>query len=162
MSTPFYITTPIYYVNAKPHLGHAYTTLVADVATRFHDMCGCESFFLTGTDEHGDKIVQAAEKEGCSPGNTSTGSVLCSDRYGPSSTSTTATSSAPPMPGILPLSKRFCRKSTMPGTFISVNMKGFTASAVNAFTPKGNLWRGNAPTMKSNPRSLKNPIIFSK
>jgi len=67
MSTPFYITTPIYYVNAKPHLGHAYTTLVADVATRFHDMCGCETFFLTGTDEHGDKIVQAAEKEGLEP-----------------------------------------------------------------------------------------------
>ena len=67
MTAPFYITTPIYYVNAKPHLGHAYTTLVADVATRFHDMCGCEPFFLTGTDEHGDKIVQAAEKEGLQP-----------------------------------------------------------------------------------------------
>ena len=67
MSTPFYITTPIYYVNAKPHLGHAYTTLVADVATRFHDMLGSETFFLTGTDEHGDKIVQAAEKEGLKP-----------------------------------------------------------------------------------------------
>ena len=67
MTTPFYITTPIYYVNAKPHLGHAYTTLVADVAARFHDMCGCEPFFLTGTDEHGDKIVQAAEKEGLQP-----------------------------------------------------------------------------------------------
>jgi len=67
MSTPFYITTPIYYVNAKPHLGHAYTTLVADVATRFHDMRRCDTFFLTGTDEHGDKIVQAAEKEGLNP-----------------------------------------------------------------------------------------------
>jgi methionyl-tRNA synthetase len=67
MTAPFYITTPIYYVNAKPHLGHAYTTLVADVATRFHDMLGCEPFFLTGTDEHGDKIVQAAEKEGLQP-----------------------------------------------------------------------------------------------
>ena len=67
MTTPFYITTPIYYVNASPHLGHAYTTLVADVATRYHDMDGCEPFFLTGTDEHGDKIVQAAEKEGLQP-----------------------------------------------------------------------------------------------
>ena len=67
MSTPFYITTPIYYVNANPHLGHAYTTLVADVASRFHEMSGCEPFFLTGTDEHGDKIVQAAEKEGLKP-----------------------------------------------------------------------------------------------
>ncbi|MCG8472042.1 MAG: methionine--tRNA ligase [Desulfobacterales bacterium] len=64
---PFYITTPIYYVNAKPHLGHAYTTIAADVATRFHKMAGAPSFFLTGTDEHGDKIAEAAETNGCSP-----------------------------------------------------------------------------------------------
>jgi methionyl-tRNA synthetase len=63
----FYITTPIYYVNAEPHIGHAYTTIVADVLNRFHMLTGSESFFLTGTDEHGDKIVAAAEKEGQSP-----------------------------------------------------------------------------------------------
>ena len=67
MSQPFYITTPIYYVNAKPHLGHAYTTLVADVQTRFNAMAGRETFFLTGTDEHGDKIVRAAEAQNISP-----------------------------------------------------------------------------------------------
>jgi methionyl-tRNA synthetase len=67
MTTPFYITTPIYYVNARPHLGHAYTTITADVATRFHAMQDVETFFLTGTDEHGDKIYQAAEKEGLNP-----------------------------------------------------------------------------------------------
>ncbi len=60
----FYVTTPIYYVNAKPHLGHAYTTIVADAFTRFHKCLGVDSHFLTGTDEHGDKIVQAAEKAG--------------------------------------------------------------------------------------------------
>lgn len=63
----FYVTTPIYYVNAKPHLGHTYTTIAADVARRFHDMKGEETFFLTGTDEHGDKIVKAAEKNNESP-----------------------------------------------------------------------------------------------
>ncbi len=63
----FYITTPIYYVNARPHLGHAYTTVVADVLNRFHQMCGQETYFLTGTDEHGDKVVQAAKDEGMSP-----------------------------------------------------------------------------------------------
>jgi methionyl-tRNA synthetase len=63
----FYITTPIYYVNARPHLGHAYTTLVADVARRFHQMRSEEVFFLTGTDEHGDKVVRAAQKEGLDP-----------------------------------------------------------------------------------------------
>ena len=63
----FFITTPIYYVNAKPHLGHAYTTIIADTMKRFQQMMGKETFFLTGTDEHGDKIVQAAEKNECSP-----------------------------------------------------------------------------------------------
>ncbi len=62
-----YFTTPIYYVNAKPHLGHAYTSIAADVATRFKKMAGYETYFLTGTDEHGDKIVQAAEKQNTSP-----------------------------------------------------------------------------------------------
>jgi len=63
----YYITTPIYYVNAKAHLGHAYTTIVADCLNRFHKLMGFECKFLTGTDEHGDKIVQAAEKMGLEP-----------------------------------------------------------------------------------------------
>ncbi len=67
MLKPFYVTTPIYYVNAMPHLGHAYTTVVADVVNRFHRMCGQETYFLTGTDEHGDKVVRAARDEGLSP-----------------------------------------------------------------------------------------------
>ena len=67
MSVPFYVTTPIYYVNARPHLGHAYTTIVADVAARFHTMRACDVYFLTGTDEHGDKIVRAAKKENMTP-----------------------------------------------------------------------------------------------
>ena len=67
MADPFYITTPIYYVNARPHLGHAYTTIVADVAYRYHTMRQTKTFFLTGTDEHGDKVVQAAKKENMSP-----------------------------------------------------------------------------------------------
>ncbi len=62
-----FFSTPIYYVNAKPHLGHAYTTIATDVATRFKQMDGYDTYFLTGTDEHGDKIVQAAEKQSQSP-----------------------------------------------------------------------------------------------
>jgi methionyl-tRNA synthetase len=57
-----YVTTPIYYVNAEPHIGHAYTTIVADVFNRFHMLFGSKTFFLTGTDEHGDKIAAAAQK----------------------------------------------------------------------------------------------------
>ena len=67
MPKPFYITTPIYYVNAKPHLGHAYSTIAADVACRYNLMRDKETFFLTGTDEHGDKIVRAAKNENLSP-----------------------------------------------------------------------------------------------
>ena len=64
---PFYITTPIYYVNDKPHIGHAYTTILADVISRhFRDM-GRDVFFLTGLDEHGQKVQQAAENKGISP-----------------------------------------------------------------------------------------------
>lgn len=63
----FYITTPIYYVNAEPHLGHAYSTVVADVARRFHLLAGLDARMQTGTDEHGDKIAQAAAKEGIAP-----------------------------------------------------------------------------------------------
>ncbi|MFQ6675029.1 MAG: methionine--tRNA ligase [Fidelibacterota bacterium] len=65
--TKFYITTPIYYVNDEPHLGHAYTTILADVLARYHREAGEEVFFLTGTDEHGQKVFQAARKRGVSP-----------------------------------------------------------------------------------------------
>lgn len=58
------ITTPIYYVNAEPHLGHAYTTIVADVFKRFFKLIGYEAYLLTGTDEHGDKIVRASKEKG--------------------------------------------------------------------------------------------------
>jgi methionyl-tRNA synthetase len=63
----FYVTTPIYYVNDKPHIGHAYTTILADVLARYHRLAGDETMFLTGTDEHGQKVQQAAEARGISP-----------------------------------------------------------------------------------------------
>ena len=62
MDKKFYTTTPIYYVNDKPHIGHAYTTILADVLSRFHRSAGDATFFLTGTDEHGQKVQKAAEK----------------------------------------------------------------------------------------------------
>ena len=60
----FYVTTPIYYVNDKPHIGHAYTTVAADIISRYKRMCGYDVFFLTGTDEHGQKMEQSAQKQG--------------------------------------------------------------------------------------------------
>ncbi|MEA2101343.1 MAG: methionine--tRNA ligase [Thermodesulfobacteriota bacterium] len=67
MSESFYVTTPIYYVNARPHLGHVYTTVIADVLARFNRLMGKKVFFLTGTDEHGDKIAETATKLGTTP-----------------------------------------------------------------------------------------------
>src|SRR3984957_6247648 len=67
MSKKFYITTPIYYVNAHPHIGHAYTTLACDTIARRHRMLGDDTWFLTGTDEHGQKIERAAQAAGKTP-----------------------------------------------------------------------------------------------
>lgn len=67
MSKFFYITTPIYYVNARPHLGHVYTTVIADVLARYNKLLGDHVFFLTGTDEHGDKIMETATNMGTTP-----------------------------------------------------------------------------------------------
>lgn len=63
----FYLTTPLYYVNAKPHIGHAYTTIIADAVTRYHRIMGRDVFFLTGTDEHGTKIEKVAREQGKQP-----------------------------------------------------------------------------------------------
>src|SRR4051812_16312613 len=63
----FYITTPIYYPNAEPHLGHVYTTLAADAIARYHRLTGDRTFFLTGTDEHGIKMVKTAAEQGIEP-----------------------------------------------------------------------------------------------
>ena len=66
MST-FYISTPIYYVNDVPHIGHAYTTINADAFARWHRLLGHDTMFLTGTDEHGLKIQRSAEENGITP-----------------------------------------------------------------------------------------------
>ena len=67
MAKTFYITTPIYYVNARPHIGHAYTTIACDTIARRQRLLGSDTYFLTGTDEHGQKIERAAEAAGKSP-----------------------------------------------------------------------------------------------
>ena len=64
---PYYITTPIYYVNDKPHIGHAYTTLACDVLARFKRLDGFDVMFLTGTDEHGQKVDKSAAAKGIDP-----------------------------------------------------------------------------------------------
>lgn len=67
MAAKFYVTTPIYYVNSEPHVGTAYTTIAADVLARYHRLLGDQVFFLTGSDEHGQKMVKAAKEKGLTP-----------------------------------------------------------------------------------------------
>ncbi|HTF32546.1 MAG TPA: methionine--tRNA ligase [Myxococcota bacterium] len=67
MSRTFYVTTPIYYANAEPHIGHTYTTVVADTLVRWRRLCGEDVFSVSGTDEHGEKMVEAAAKRGLDP-----------------------------------------------------------------------------------------------
>ena len=67
MTSRYYLTTPIYYPNAEPHIGHVYTTLAADTIARYHRLAGDDTFFLTGTDEHGIKMVKTAAEQGIEP-----------------------------------------------------------------------------------------------
>ena len=67
MSETYYVTTPIYYVNDAPHIGHSYTTIAADALSRYYRSAGRDVHFLTGTDEHGIKIVKAAGDKGLTP-----------------------------------------------------------------------------------------------
>ena len=64
---PYYVTTPIYYVNSTPHIGHAYTTIAADIVARHQQQRGRETFLLTGVDEHASKVARVAEEQGLAP-----------------------------------------------------------------------------------------------
>ena len=96
MASSYYVTTPIYYVNDKPHIGHSYTTVLADILTRFHALFGEDSYFLTGTDEHGQKVEKAAAKRNVPRCSTATKPWSGSRNSGKNSGSKTATSSALP------------------------------------------------------------------
>ena len=67
MNDEYYITTPMDYVNDKPHIGHAYTTILADVLSNYNKIIGNQTYFLTGTDEHGQKVESAAKEKNISP-----------------------------------------------------------------------------------------------
>ena len=96
MNKHYYITTPIYYINDVPHIGHAYTTIAADIMARYKRMCGYDVFFLTGTDEHGQKVEKAAAQQGYSPRGTGGPDGHAGlPTSGRSSTSRTRASSAP-------------------------------------------------------------------
>ena len=116
----FYLTTPIYYVNDAPHIGHAYTTVAGDVLTRWHRQRGEKVWFLTGTDEHGEKVLRTAEANGSSP-------QAWADRSGARSRLQTTTSSGQPSNGTRSGSRRFSRLCTTRGRSTKGCTKGRTA-----------------------------------
>jgi len=105
----FYVTTPIYYVNDIPHIGHAYTTVAADILARYNRLIGNDVFFLTGTDEHGQKVEKAAQEKGRSPKEQADLMVEISRHSGRNSTYQTMPSYALLIQSIKRLCKVSCR-----------------------------------------------------
>ena len=129
MPEPFYVTTPIYYVNDAPHIGHAYTTVAADVLARWRRLWGDDVVFLTGTDEHGLKIQRAAEAQGVTPAGVGRPQrARASARRGTTSTSPTTTTSARPSPATTARCRSSSSGSTTTATSSSTATRASTAS----------------------------------
>ena len=126
----FYLTTPIYYVNDAPHIGHAYTTVAGDVLTRWHRQRGESVWFLTGTDEHGQKVMRTAEQNNVAP--QAWVDRLVQEAWKPNWTAlniATMISSAPLKPVTPSACKSFCNHLKMLDISTLVNMKAHTALA---------------------------------
>ena len=130
----FYITTPIFYVNDVPHIGHAYTEVAADVLARWHRQAGDDTWLLTGTDEHGQKILRTATANGVTPEGVGRQArrrgveAAARDR----STSPTTTSSAPPTSATRRTCRSSCRSSTTTATSTRASTRATTASAARS------------------------------
>ena len=133
----YYITTPIYYVKDAPHVGHAYTTVNADALARWHRLIGDEVFFLTGTDEHGQKVARAAEEQGLTPGEwTDQLAPRFAAGVGGARTSPTTTSSAPPSRATVWLSSSSSAASTTTASSTRTPTAVSTASPASSTTPR--------------------------
>ena len=163
MPDPFYITTPIYYVNARPHLGHAYTTMVADVASRFHAMSRTETFFLTGTDEHGDKIMRAAKKENTTPrAYVDKISALFQDLW-PQLNIANDRFIRTTDPAHIAVVKLILQKIYDQGDIYFSEYEGLYCFGCERFYTERELVNGKCPDhQKPNRKSSRNPTIFSK
>ena len=134
---PFYVTTPIYYPNDAPHIGHAYTSVAADALARWRRLWGDDVMFLTGTDEHGTKIERAAEEQGHhAPGDGRRDQRAIPGASRRSSTSPTPTSSAPPSRATCGRCRSSSRSSTTTATSSSVPTRASTAWRARPITPK--------------------------
>ena len=148
-----YLTTPLFYVNAEPHLGHTYTMVVVDTVARYARSRGVETFFLTGTDEHGEKIVEAAHAAGETPkAYADRISTLfrstwdaCGIRYDHFIRTTDAHH-------VRNSCRRSCRASTRAATSTSGNMRGLYCTGCERFYTEKELVDGKCPDHKIEPR----------
>ena len=139
----FYVTTPIYYVNAAPHLGHAYTTIAVDVMARHHRQRGEDVFFLTGTDEHGEPVADAAKARGSSRRSSPTATPSASGRSCRASGSPTTTSSAPPTRGTGARCRRSSSASTTTATCTRALYEGWYCPRCADFKVENEIADGN-------------------
>jgi methionyl-tRNA synthetase len=158
----FYITTPIYYVNDKPHIGHAYTTIAADVLARLHRQLGEEVFFLTGTDEHGAKIEAAAEKLGKTPqefvDEISAKYSLTWDQLGVAPDKFIRTTD----PEHIEAVKVFLEKLKASGKIYEGEYEGLYCVGHEAFIKESELVNGLCPEHKTKPQKIKEKNWFFK
>jgi len=159
----FYITTPIYYPNGKPHMGHAYTTLFADVLARYHRLVGNETYFLTGTDENSEKVMQAAKKASKKPEELSDEIVqefkdLYSD-LGISFNQFIRTSNKEKhWPGVTEMWKRLVKS----GDIYKGDYEGLYCVGCEAFITEKELVDGKCPDHDTFPKTLKEENYFFK
>lgn len=132
----FYITTPIYYPSGKLHIGHAYTTVAGDAMARYKRLKGFDVRYLTGTDEHGQKIQQKAEQENITPQEYVDRAAQIFKNCGSSLKSQTTTLSARQKNGIKLSLKRCFKSFLITGTSILMSMKAGTASLMKRSTRK--------------------------
>ncbi len=156
----FYITTPIYYVNDKPHIGHAYTTIAADVLARYHRLRGEDTYFLTGTDEHGAKVAQTAEEQGKSPqefcNENSAKFQLLWDRLNISNDQFIRTTSDLHKQGV----KQFLTKLKDKGAIYEGDYEGLYCTGCEKFMTEKDLVDGKCPDHQTAPEVVKEKNYF--
>lgn len=156
----FYITTPIYYINGEPHIGSAYPTIACDVLARYHRLKGDEVFFLTGSDEHGAKIAETAEKAGQSPQAfcdvMAAKFMECWDELNISNDDFIRTTSDRHKAGVI----KFIEKLKAAGAIYEGEYEGFYCQGCEAFVTERDLVNGECPTHRVKPQLISEKNYF--
>jgi methionyl-tRNA synthetase len=162
MAEKFFVTTPIFYVNDVPHVGHLYTMLVADVLARYHRLRDEDVFFLSGTDEHGAKIVRAAEKAGLTPAEFTDKIAarfeLLADTFNVSNDDFIRTTEARHIDG----AQAFWRKVAAAGKLYKKKYGGLYCTGCEAFKTEKDLVDGKCPDHRTTPEFLEEENYFFK